>query len=670
MPLLLFAAGLLAGYGLGWAAFRLARREGFLHRAFLPAERIILRWLVGIGVHGLALFALGSAGLVRPVPIAASTIALAVLGAFAAWRTRADFRLPAGGPAAQACAAAFAAASAFLLAMCWNPVLLIDTYAYHLTFPRQWLIHGGVFPTPYCVHGLFSHLWSWHAMGLLAIAPLDAIAPKLLQCATAIAAGGLVATNAHRAGFPIAGWLAGTAFLLSRQMVEFAPSSHVDAALAAYAIAGATAASRVFALGRRGRVEALVLAGILLGLAGGVKISGLYYGVVVFVAGVACVAAGWFAIRRRVEARRLRARVQRDLLAGLAGGVALVAVASPWLVRNAVLSGNPLAPFGEGVFPANDDYATLIRQFHESYGDFEDASPLALGYYGALARQTLFVLVQSYILDQFKLIAASMAGVLVAIARWRGLRRPERFLVVLAALLLPHAIMAPAWRFAFGGVAIGCVAAALGAGIAAREAIARFGGKARVAIGGVAVYLLAVQGVLVANFVHPYYPPRGAVPWGWYLGTEGQRAYREAHPEFQPLLLLEAHTTSEDLILSTEPIRANLWTDRRLLPLFNFVGEPILHIQQNIEGFTPEETAAYLRGLGVTHVLSRRTAERDLAPLFDVWMEALGHADDIGLYRLRAEPRPKTPHAAAQPSGLPPSTEGAILLESPGEATE
>ena len=136
----------------------------------------------------------------------------------------------------------------------------------------------------------------------------------------------------------------------------------------------------------------LVLAGLGLGLALGTKWYGLPAASAVGVVWVGC----------RLAARGRRAGIARDAI--LLASVAL-AVGGVWLVRNAVVSGNPLQPLGVAIGsfdvlpsppdPVRDRLGARIVDYLTSAGDLrlmaEDAVRLALRPVGVLAAIALII---------------------------------------------------------------------------------------------------------------------------------------------------------------------------------------------------------------------------------------------------------------------------------------
>jgi len=207
-----------------------------------------------------------------------------------------------------------------------------DALSYHLALPERYLFENGVVMTP------FSHL-SGYAMGtqmlyLLALG-VDGVSLAVLLH---FEFGLLLLATLWRLGrrFSLrAAALAPLLLLADPLFQQELGWAYADLPLAFYA----TLAAACFAawLDDRDDPRPLVYAGLLCGLCGSTR----YLGAVVPAALCALV---WLPPGPR--------RFRQSLGACLRMGLVSAAVASPWLLRNALLTGNPVVPFLQSLFHA------------------------------------------------------------------------------------------------------------------------------------------------------------------------------------------------------------------------------------------------------------------------------------------------------------------------------
>lgn len=307
--------------GLWAVAFGLGRRA--LRAAGAPVREPIdgvAAAALGLGLLGQAVFLLGWAGALRPIPMAVLA-ALAAGAAFVGareWR-RPPWSRPRWDPLTGLAAGllAFAAFTAVVDALA--PPIAWDVRAYHLAIPELALRAGGFRPLPWMLHSHWPHL-----MEALYALPLAAGRDGSAALLHAGAAGLLVAAvflAAQRQAGPAAAWTA--ALLLAAQPVLLAEagSAHSDAAAALFAFAAAHALSRWDETGAAGWLAA---AGALAGLGAAAKLT------------VLPLLAGW---TLWLAAARRRPRAAAAFL-----GAGLIFV-GPWLLKTWLEAGDPLWPF-------------------------------------------------------------------------------------------------------------------------------------------------------------------------------------------------------------------------------------------------------------------------------------------------------------------------------------
>jgi len=325
----LVGAGLVVLLGTGLGLYLLRGLD------LTPTERLV--WGVALGLDGVSLagLTLGAVDLLRPWLLWLLTaVGLAVtarplwLALRASWMDRAwqpRDRLE------KLLAAYCGLMLAIALLWALTPPTAWDGLVYHLTGPRLYLMTGRIshpLDLPYLgFPQLVEMLFAW-GMGLTG----ERAAAAIHWCYSLLAVLGLV-TAGRRWLSGAAGWLAAAVLLSASSIVLLAGWPYVDLALLLYATLAFFALLRFCAAGSQERwthnVRWLILSGVLAGLALSTKYTAL--------AVLPALAATLFISR----IRHLPSAIRHLLLLG---GVALL-VWSPWLVKNFLLTGNPMYPF-------------------------------------------------------------------------------------------------------------------------------------------------------------------------------------------------------------------------------------------------------------------------------------------------------------------------------------
>jgi hypothetical protein len=303
---------------------------------------------VGAGAVGFALLTLGAGwlGLLYP---AAYLPVFAVAALVGAVRLR-GARLPRvrAWPRVDAALLALLAVYVVLgLVVTCAPISSADALYYHAAAPELFEQEHKIVELP----------WSWNSYQPYTVEMLvldGFLLWNSVQGAFAaflVGLGGLAAVvgaAARLAGRRV-GLLAGGVFFAQPLMLWLATSTFVEPGLA---FAVALAGWNLVRFAQAGRLRSLVLAGLFAGAAAGMKYVGAAAAVVLTGA-----AAVWF--RRRSV---------------LVVAVTALAVALPWYVKNAVLTGNPVYPFVFG--GANEEATKAARATFSEYG--HGRSPLDL----------------------------------------------------------------------------------------------------------------------------------------------------------------------------------------------------------------------------------------------------------------------------------------------------
>lgn len=311
------------------------------------ALRFAGRWALGLAYWQVGLFALATAQVLAVPGMLALAAGGAVLALLRFRRSQVD-----DGKGEEAVspwtpiellptlALLLALGSCFLVAT--NPTVSWDGSTYHLTLPRLFLEHGGFRPVPMNVYS------NWPLGTELLFAPALAFVDHALAKLLHFGFGLLVLRTLFLAARPwgrALAWLA-VGLLLANGVVLFELRvAYVDLASAFYLLAGLLFLDR--ALGNEGKegnprsLSWVAMAGLCGGLLAGVKITG----------GVAAAFLGVLLLPMLIRRRGSDppdGEPERGI--GAWKGVAAFAVpaallALPWLVRNAVLTGNPAYPF-------------------------------------------------------------------------------------------------------------------------------------------------------------------------------------------------------------------------------------------------------------------------------------------------------------------------------------
>jgi 4-amino-4-deoxy-L-arabinose transferase-like glycosyltransferase len=324
-------------------------------------EEAVFALGLGFGLLAYATLALGELGLLRP---AALWALLAVAAGFG-WResasglaraVRAVRRFVVAGQTAERLAVVLALVllgSECLLAMA--PAFGGDQTKYHLVYPRIFAEAGTLVPTPWSFWGYMQYLVNM--LFTAAFVLRGDVLARLINVAFGVLATGAVFALGRRCfGRTVGFWAAllfftmpFTATLMIRAWTEFA--------LALYVV---TAVIGVIAWRDTGARSWLALGAVMGGFAAGTKLMGV---LAPGLLGVAVLTTAW-----------ARGGLSAALRATIGFGLVAMVVASPCYLRNAAAVGNPIFPFGYGVFGGKnwsaeaaqglDDYYAAYRQTH------------------------------------------------------------------------------------------------------------------------------------------------------------------------------------------------------------------------------------------------------------------------------------------------------------------
>ncbi len=541
-----------------------------------PGERLLAGLAVGLGLAGMAGLGLAAAGQLRATPIALLGAAALLAGGRALARAGRALDARALGrvwPLVLVCALVLATEVPTMLA----PPVGGDQTKYQLVYPRLYALAGGLVPTPWSFWGQMQFLPNFvFALGFAASG--DVLA-RLLNGAMGVAAALALATLVGARLAPRAGAIAGALFFTLPITWSLMTHAGVDLAVVLYMALGTAA---LLAWAAEGRAGDLRRAALMAGLAAGSKLLGLLVPALLGAALLAVLA--W----RAEPGRRL-------VRAGLAFGLMVLVAASPWYVRNAVETGNPIYPFGYSVFggrywssEASEYLADYYRQYQTTWAARREGRPYA----GLEVVRFPWDLTMHP--DSFENAARQSMDVgpfALAFAPALLLVRRRRFAVLAtAAIGLGYAgiVASAAWahpRYVVPGAALLLVAAVP----AARALLPRRLFTAVVAL------TLAGNLALTTRLLRPLWPDQVRVATGRLAPAEFLRRHSERFAFWERA---NAELPAAGLVLVLEKIPHPYYIERPFV-LGSYLEQGLLDYRRLA---TPAAVAAAAHDLGVTHV--------------------------------------------------------------------
>ncbi|MBW2107309.1 MAG: phospholipid carrier-dependent glycosyltransferase [Deltaproteobacteria bacterium] len=221
-----------------------------------------------------------------------------------------------------------------------TPPISRDALIHHLAIPKLWLKHGGFYEIPWAKY-------SYYPMNidLLYLAALylgNDVAPKFIHWAFGLGTAFLVYTYIKPRLGTAWGLLAVTIFATTPIIVRLSTCAYVDLGLCFFLTAGVLS----FVAWRNGLYQQpkwLVVSAACTGLALGCKYNAL-------------VGAAFLNLMVVYYYAKDTKKQTRAVLAGLAFFALSAFVASPWYMKNWLLTGNPFYPLFRGVFGAADNH--------------------------------------------------------------------------------------------------------------------------------------------------------------------------------------------------------------------------------------------------------------------------------------------------------------------------
>jgi hypothetical protein len=221
------------------------------------------------------------------------------------------------------------------------PPVHFDDTMYHLPHAKDIVIHHGLYLNPYLRYPLFPQ--NFELLYALLLLFYDDISTHLIHASSAvITAIGVYSlgalTSSRKTG------VIGAIIFLSSPLVQILmKSAYVDLGLTMFVFLGFYCISLWI---NTKKINWLYLAGFATGMAAGTKYTALIY-VLLY--------AVWIAY----EGRNIRYVITFICV--------VIVFGSPWYIRNYILSGNPVFPFGEGIFGYSWlwDRNDALLQYHD-----------------------------------------------------------------------------------------------------------------------------------------------------------------------------------------------------------------------------------------------------------------------------------------------------------------
>jgi hypothetical protein len=237
------------------------------------------------------------------------------------------------------------------ITLCITPPVARDALIHHLAIPKLWLQNGGFYETPWAAY-------SYYPMNidLLYLIPLyfrNDVIPSLIHMAFGIGTALLIYLYLRSISGRVAGLLGILIFISTPIIVRMSTVAYVDLGLTFFT----TASLFSFVCWRNGDYKDhkwLFLSSVAMGLALGTKYNALISWFFLSLATV-------FVYSRDTKEQANAIRY------GMIFFFASLLVFSPWLIKNIILTGNPLYPLLKGIFSIGSENGTQSMVTGDTY---------------------------------------------------------------------------------------------------------------------------------------------------------------------------------------------------------------------------------------------------------------------------------------------------------------
>ncbi len=528
-----------------------------------------------------------------------------------------------------------------LFAIAATPTMLIDSYMYHLTVAKAYLGHHGIFAIPYNLCSNYPLMPQMLYVWVLGLIPDGIMVCKMVSLVYMIMLVWLTYCLGRRFFSVAVGVVAMTLVMLTRDVGQFATTAHVDLQFAFYVCLG----FYLFMLWALQKPEPWVLG--LGSLAFGFALASKLPGVVYFVMGVLTLIVSVWIIDclNRGEARREKNAEKDEVVRRARLGdlrhqavfllVPAVMVGMLWWGKSTVVTGNPFYPFFTNSIPTRVEYKQMAQDFLEKdqvYGRF--AMPRTLQELKEFGNYVQEYLRNVYYLEANRMVLFMCLALLLGIVG-RFYREPAMvFLLVLGAFAVGIFLRSPAWRFLIGLYPLIIVLL--------WGSVQKFAGRQGMfaLIAGI-VILLSLNGFWTYNYAGRVGEDSLAVPpHGPMLVRKAIVGYYEREfSQYEWVKYVPTVMGKSDVLLVTENI-----PELPLLPVAIFPN-PHMHSKDMLEflaedrAYGSDEIFAYLRKLGITHILTRNRLEARLGDFRERHLELVREHKGMRLFALRSFPK-------------------------------
>jgi hypothetical protein len=532
-------------------------------------------------------------------------------------------------------------AVAVLFTITATPTMLIDSYMYHLTVPKAYLGHHGIFAIPYNLCSNYPLMPQMLYVWLLGLMPEGLMVCKTVSLVYIIMLGWLTYCVGRRFFTAAVGLVGMTIIMLTRDVGQFATTAHVDVQFAFYVCLGLYL-FMVWAL-QKPEPRTLGLGSLAFGFALASKLPGAVY----LVIGILTLIVSVWIINRldqhepqRESDEQKDEGIRRARLGDLRRQVVFllapaIVVGMLWWGKNAIVTGNPFYPFFTNSMPTRVEYKQMAQDFlakDKVYARF--TVPHTWQELKDFENYMLKYLRNVYYLEANRMVLFMCLALLLGIIGRFYRERTILWLLVLSAFSVGVFLRSPAWRFLIGLYPL--IIVLFWASV--QKLVRKQGVFALIA--GIVV-LLSLKGFWTYNYAGRVGEDSLEVPpHGPMLHRKAIVEYYEREfSHYEWVKFVSRIMGKGDVLLVTENI-----PELPLLPVA-IIPNPHMHSKDMLEflaedrEFTSEEIFAYLSKLGVTHILTGNRLDGRLAEFQAQHLELVRGHKGMRLFALRPLPK-------------------------------
>ena len=215
-----------------------------------------------------------------------------------------------------------------------TPPITRDALIHHLAIPKLWLQHGGIYEIPWADFSYYT--MNVHLLYLACLALKNDILPKFIHMAFGLGTGWMIFSYLRRKYNAMWGMLGSVIFLTTPIVIWLSASAYIDLGMTFFTTASILSFTRWRESNYDNHVYFMVSA-VTMGIALGTKYNALI---------------AWFITNMIIMVIYIRDEEDQigALKFGILFGLIAVVVASPWYVRNLMLTGNPFFPLFKSFF--------------------------------------------------------------------------------------------------------------------------------------------------------------------------------------------------------------------------------------------------------------------------------------------------------------------------------